>query len=229
MAAAIPSSVTAVPECCDPSVYRRFFNSKEARRRLRRYRAKGLDSTATSMVAYLETRGLRGVDVLEVGGGVGDLQVELLKAGAERSVNVELSGGYEEAARELLEAEGLSDRVARRVGDFVLDHESVEPADVVVLNRVVCCYPLMEEMMGAAVAKTRRFLALSFPRERWWMKLAIGAGNSWMALRRCDFRGFVHPVAGIESVARADGLEAVHRHHTLGWQAVVFERPAPAA
>lgn len=211
-------------DCCDPLSYRRLFNSKEARRRLRRYRRKGLDPLARSLVDYLSTRDIDGADVLEVGGGLGDLQLELFRSGAASSVNIELSGGYEETAAELLDSEGVGDRVERRLGDFVAVQDRVDPADIVVLNRVVCCYPRMPEMMEAAVAKTNRFLALSFPRERWFMEAAITFGNAWWALRSCDFRAYVHPVDGIESKARDAGLEVVHGQRSFGWHAVVLER-----
>lgn len=78
--------------------------------------------------------------------------------------------------------------------------------------------------MGAAVDKTRRYLAMTFPREKWWMKAFIAFENSWMVVRRCAFRSFIHPVSGIESVATDAGFQVAHRDHSLGWQAVVFER-----
>lgn len=211
-------------DCCDPLSYRRLFNSREARRRLRRYQRRGLDPLARSIVDYLSTRDIEGADVLEVGGGLGDLQLELLKLGAARSVNIELSAGYEETAGQLLEIDQVRGRVERRLGDFVVEQEKLDPADIVVLNRVVCCYPRMRDMMEAAISKTGRFLALAFPRERWFMKLGIGIGNVWMRIRSCGFRAYVHPVRQIESVASDAGLQIAHRDRTLGWQAVVFER-----
>jgi len=213
-------------DCCDPVSYRRLFNSKEARRRLRRYRKKGLDPLARSVVDYLSSREIDGADVLEVGGGLGHLQLELFREGVASSVNVELSGGYEDAAAELLGFEGLGDRVERSLGDFVAVQDQLNPADIVVLNRVVCCYPRMPEMMEAAVSKTKRFLALTFPRERWFMKASIRFGNIWWALRSCEFRAYVHPVGEIESIALGAGFEIAHRDRSLGWHAVVFERVA---
>ena len=211
-------------DCCDPVAYRRFFDSKEADRRLRRYRKSGLDDLARGIVDYLASRDIDGADLLEVGGGIGGIQVEMLRVGVANSVNVELSDAYERDASRLIRDEGLTDRVERRIGDFVESQDDVEAADIVILNRVICCYPWMNRMMEAAVSKTNRFLALTFPRERWFMKAAIGAGNLWWSLRSCGFRAYVHPVDEIESVARGAGLEVVHRDFSLGWQAVVFER-----
>ena len=179
---------------------------------------------ASSMVDYLTSRDVEGADVLEVGGGVGAIQLELLKAGVAESVNVELSSGYDEAAQRLAKEEGLEDRITRQLGDFVERQHEFEPADIVVMNRVVCCYPWMERMMEAAVSKTGRYLALVFPRERWWVKFALGSGNMFMKLRKCDFRAFVHPVDDIEAVATRAGLVVRHTDRNLIWQALVFER-----
>jgi magnesium-protoporphyrin O-methyltransferase len=211
-------------ECCDPTPYRRFFNRKEADRNARSYRKRGLDTMAKGVVDFLVSGGVEGADVLEVGGGVGAVQIELLKAGAAKTVNAELSSGYEDAALKLAKEEGVEDRITRRLGDFVEDCDDIEPADIVVMNRVVCCYPWMEKMMDAAVTKTGKYLALVFPREKWWVKSGLGMGNGFMALRGCDFRAFVHPVDQIEAVATRAGLVVRHAENNFIWQALVLER-----
>ncbi len=211
-------------DCCDPISYRRFFNSKEAERRLRRYRKKGLDKRAHAILEYLKTQEIDGADVLEVGGGVGDFQVEMLKAGVATATNIELSQAYEAAATGLAADEGLSDRMARRFGDFVEIQSEVGPAEIVILNRVICCYPFMDRMMTAATGKTVRFLALVYPRQKWFTKLAIRLGNGFCALRGVAFRAFVHPVVEIERIATGSGMVAKHKSNDFIWQGVVFER-----
>ena len=181
---------------------------------------------ASSMVNFLKSKDLEGADLLEVGGGIGAIQIELLKAGLEKTVNVELSSGYDDAAHVLAEEEGVEDRITRHIGDFVERQDQIENADVVVMNRVVCCYPWMERMMGAAVGKADRYLALVFPREKWWVKFGLASGNGWMALRRCDFRAFVHSPDAIESVATDAGFVVVHADNNIFWQALVLERAA---
>lgn len=210
-------------DCCDPIPYRRVFDSREAARRLDRFHRRGLDDRAADVVAYLSGR-VDGMAVLEVGGGVGDVQVALLEVGASRAVNVELSDAWEDAAAELVAEAGVGGRVTRRLGDFVAIAADVEPADVVVLNRVVCCYPDMEQMLAAAATRTRRFLVVVVPRERWWIRAAVTVGNRFLGLRGCGFRAFVHPIADMERIAADHGLSPVHRSRDLLWQATVFER-----
>ena len=216
-----------MPDCCDPTPYRRFFNRKEAMRKVRSYRKRGLDPMATSMFTYLKSRDVSGLSILEVGGGIGAFQLELLKAGAANAINIELSGGYEEAAHALAKERGVEDRITRHQGDFVERAGEFGSVDIVVMNKVVCCYPWMERMMDAAVGRSGRYLALAVPREKWWTKLWFGFGNRYMAIRRCKFRGFVHSPTAIESVATEAGLRVCHRDNNLFWQALVLERPVP--
>src|SRR2546422_3599015 len=98
--------------CCNPTDYRRLFSRKFASRDARRYRKRGLTGTSRTLVELAGD--VRGATVLDVGGGIGAIELELLAAGAARATNVELSGGYEEEATELIATRGLSDRVERR-------------------------------------------------------------------------------------------------------------------
>jgi magnesium-protoporphyrin O-methyltransferase len=213
-----------MPDCCDPAHYRRFFDRKEAERRLKRYRKRGLDRMATRLVSYLRDRDLQGHSVLEVGGGIGDFHVELLKSGAESAVNVELSSEYEQTARQLRDDEGLTDRVERHVGDFVEQQDVVDLADVVVLNRVICCYPWMERLMDASVAKTRWLLAIAVPRDRLVSRMMVKVSNAFLRLGGHDFESYVHPVARMEAIASQAGLTRVFLKEGLVWEGLVFER-----
>lgn len=208
--------------CCIPSGYDEFFGEKQARRDARSYRRRGLDKTARRMVEFLVGRGVNSATVLEAGGGVGAIQLELLKAGAARSVNVELSPAYEEQAGELLREAGLEGRAERRTGDFVQD--DLGPADLVVMHRVVCCYPDYEALVGAAAERARKALVLSFPKETALAKLAFAAFNLFQRLRRKDFRAYVHPVAGILAAAERRGLRPALVHRGAFWQVAGLER-----
>lgn len=212
-------------DCCDPTSYGRLFDDREARRLLRSYRKRGLDDMASRLVAFLTSRGIEAKTVLEVGGGLGDFQIELLKAGAAGTVNVELSDGYEKTASELMEAEGLTDRTQRVVGDFVELQANVDNADVVVLNRVICCYPWMERLVTAAVTKTDWMLALSVPRDHLLGRTFTGVANLMNRLRGCDVRAYLHPVSAVEADATALGLVKVFSETDVVWQGMVFERP----
>src|ERR671933_1290124 len=207
--------------CCTPSGYRKIFGAKTARRDVRKYRRRGLDRAARRIADFLVGRGVAGDSVLEVGGGVGAIQLELLNAGAAQTTNVELSPEYEPYAAELL---GEDARVERRVGDFVRDAAELDPADDVVLHRVVCCYPDPEALVGAAADHARRRLVLSFPPDTMLFRAGSAVLNAFLALGRTEFRTFVHPVASILGPAQAHGLEPALDTRTRMWRIVGFER-----
>lgn len=214
------------PGCRPPaSEYRRFFGRKLASHEVRRFQRKGLTKTARALAAAVE-----GETVLDIGGGIGDLSVELLQNGAARATVVEISDGYDEAAAKLSAERGLADRVERRIGDFVAQADLVEPHDVVVLHRVVCCYADADALVTAAAAHARRSLALTYPRPSWLTRFGIGLGNLWLRATRCGFRAYVHPFEAISGPAERQGLALVRREpQGLVWENAVFERlPAGA-
>ncbi len=210
--------------CCRPSEYDALFSEDQARKDARTYRRRGLDRESRAIVEFLRAHGLAGSTVIEVGGGVGGLQIELLRAGAARAINVELSGGYELSARDLLAEAGLAERVERRIADFVADAERLPTADAVVMHRVVCCYPDAEALVGAAAAHAKRALLITVPAERWWMKLFIAVSNLAMRVRGRTFRSYVHPIARIVGAAEARGLRVAEDRGRLVWRMLALAR-----
>jgi methyltransferase family protein len=166
----------------------------------------------------------RGETVLEIGGGVGELELELLRAGATRATNVELSAVYEQKGNELLADAGLDRKIEWRYGDIATDPGLAEDADVVVMHRVVCCYPDMPALVGAAAAKSRRALALSFPRDTWFVRVGARMINGWCRVRRSTFRFYVHDPEGIERIANEHGLRTTASRTGTFWQIAAFER-----
>jgi magnesium-protoporphyrin O-methyltransferase len=214
-----------MPDCCNPSGYEQLFSAKEARRTLRVYDKKGLNKMAKRTVDYLKSRGVEGHRVLEVGGGIGAVHVELLKAGAASAVNVELSHGYQEAAAELVRREGLEGRVEQRIGDFTEMAEGME-ADDVIMNRVICCYPYMERLMNAALSASSQFLAVTFPRDRIVFRISVGLESAYHRIRGVDFRAYIHSPRAMLETARRAGFEVAFDDRDAVWHGVVFERAA---
>jgi 2-polyprenyl-3-methyl-5-hydroxy-6-metoxy-1,4-benzoquinol methylase len=180
------------------------------------------------MVAFLRDRGIEGASILEIGGGVGALQLELLRAGAAQATNLELSPEYEDAARELVHERGLDDRVERRLGDLVNAPELAEAADAVVMHRVVCCYPDYEGLVGAASERAGRYLVMSFPRRRWPIRAGLGLMNVGARLLRWEYRTWVHPPKALVVAAERRGLALGAESRGRIWQVAAFERPGIA-
>ena len=197
-----------------------------ARRSLKRYRERGLDELERGMVAAGGAEGLEGARVLEIGGGIGALQIELLAAGAESGEVVELVRAWEPYARELAREKGLEERVAFRIADVIEEPGGVDAADVVVLNRVVCCSPDGVRLTGVAAGLARRRLVLSFPRDRLLVRFGLSLVNGGMRLLGRSYRTFVHPRTALVAAAEGEGLTLAEADRGFLWEFVALRRPA---
>ena len=219
----------SVGDCCDRDEfdaggYDSTFGDSFARRMARRYRKRGLSPAALGISTFLTERGIAGATLLEIGGGVGELQIELLRQGAARATNLEISGSYEAEATALLEQAGLQGRVDRRQLDIARTPDQVATADVVVLHRVVCCYPDYERLLSAAGSKAVRLLVFSHPPRNLVSRTAMAWENTWRRVKGDSFRTFVHPPRDMLAVLAATGLRPTYRWRGLGWRVVGLER-----
>ena len=214
--------------CCQPPEsgdYEGMFDTEWANREADAYIRNGLEARAEALIAFLVENCAGPLRVLDVGSGAGGVHHELLRRGlAESAVAVEASSAYINAARTISERLGQDSQVQYLHGDFTAAADGIDSADAVVLDRVICCYPHLNQLLGASASKAERYLALSYPREKWWVRIAFGLFNVYLKLKRKDFRTFVHPHAEVHSIAVRDGLEQVHADTEGFWQITVFER-----
>lgn len=214
--------------CCTPTGYGTIFGTKTVERDARRYRRNGLTGTALWILQALNEDGVNERSVLEVGGGIGGLQIELLEAGASHATNVEIIDSYEAVARALITEHQLEDRVDRHVSDYAQHPDQAPAADIVVMHRVICCYPDPDRLTAAACARARDRVAITIPREAWWVRLGFSGMNAWLRLRRIGFRGYVHPHAQILDVATTHGFHASRHDRGLLWESLILEHASSA-
>lgn len=210
--------------CCRARPAEEMFRPEAARQSLDRYRKKGLGRLSRRMVDAAIAGDVGGARVLDIGGGIGALQSELLVAGADRGEVVELVGSYEKCAHELAREKGLEGRVSYRVADILESPEAVDEADVVILNQVVCCSPDGIELAGAAARLARRTLVMSFPRDVVWVRAGVRMLNLGFWAMRRSFRTFVHPTSALLAAVEVGGLEVVDRGHGGFWEFVALQR-----
>ena len=214
--------------CCQPpdsGDYEGMFDTDWANREADAYIDHGLEARAERLIAFLVENCAGPLRVLDVGSGAGGVHHELLRRGLAASVvAVEASSAYISAARMISERLGQDSQVQYLHGDFATAADGIDSADAVILDRVICCYPHLNQLLGASASKAERYLALSYPREKWWVRIAFGLFNVYLKLKRKDFRTFVHPHAEVQAIAERDGLEQVHADTEGFWQITVFER-----
>ena len=200
------------------------FGERQARRDLATYRRSGPDRTTRWLLEGLTGDGVTGLSVLDIGAGIGAVHLELLRAGASTALDVDGSPAYVVVAREEATRQGVVERVSYDVGDFVERAPSIEPVDLVALDRVVCCYPDMRELVRLSVARARHRYGLVYPRDAWWIRAGSAAFNAVARLTRRRIRTWVHRTAEVDAIVRDAGFVPRLDRSGLFWRVVVYER-----
>jgi magnesium-protoporphyrin O-methyltransferase len=124
----------------------------------------------------------------------------------------------------LINERDLQRRVDRVVGDIVQDADLAPPADIVILHRVICCYPDAAGMMTAACMHAGDRIALTVPRNALWIRLGFAVMNAWLRLRRVAFRAYVHEPQQLFDTATAHGFGLTGHTAGLLWQCAILRR-----
>jgi len=210
----------SVSECCRG--LERTFDDRVARQDLDKYRRSGPAATTRLLLDALALEGVEGRTLLDIGGGVGTIHHELLDAGLAHATDVDASSAYLAASRDEGVRRGHEGRTTYVHGDFTCLAASVAPADLVTLDRVICCYPDMEALLGGAAERARRSVALVYPRDRWWMRAGARAATAFR--RVTGFGIYVHRSAAVAGVLRGAGLVPSHHAETYWWQVDIWSR-----
>ncbi len=215
-----------MPACCQ--TFERSaetqFSREKAVEELARFRANGPETTTTLLREGVVQAGAAGGLLLDVGCGIGALMFGLLDNGMTGAIGVDASPAYLEVAREEADRRNRGDVIRLVHGDFVSVADRLPLASAVTLDRVVCCYPLYESLLNAALRRAERCLALSYPRDVWNARAAVRLENATRLLSRNPFRTFVHPVAQMERIIEYAGFELRSRRQTWMWSADVYTR-----
>jgi magnesium-protoporphyrin O-methyltransferase len=211
-------------DCCQLRGIDEIFDDRLVERELSQFRTRGPNKTTSMLIDALKAEGVEGLSLLDIGGGVGAVQCELLEAGCQSATDVDASQAYLRAAREEAQRRGLSERVNYQHGNFIDLAGQIAEADIVTLDRVICCYPDMKNMVSLSAARARKLYGLVFPRDTWWARAGVAVINFIFRLQRSSFRTFTHSTRAVEDLVRSSGLKPRYYHRTALWQVMVFAR-----
>ena len=212
--------------CCSGtcSAIESHFDASVARRELHSYRKKGPGVTTRLLRdGLIEEAELTGT-LLDIGAGIGALTLELLERGIQRAVSVDASSAFVSAGREETLRRNRAGQIEWVHGDFVDLAETLREADVVTLDRVVCCYPRFEPLLAGAARHAKRSLAISYPRDVWYVRAVMALENLARRLRGSAFRVVVHPAVEMERLVRSQGFTLTRRRTTWIWSIDIYSR-----
>jgi hypothetical protein len=200
------------------------FNQGVAAQKLADYHRHGPARTTRLLLAALQDAGVSQQTLLDVGGGIGVIQLELLKRGLGRAISVDASPAYVQAAREEARRQGLGDRIDFHPGNLVDLAPEIPPVDIVTLDRVICCYPDLPALVGLSADSARRLFGLVYPRDAAWVRWAVRIGNLFQRVRGSPFRIFAHRTADVEGILGQRGFQRRFSHLAGFWQVAVYAR-----
>lgn len=210
-------------DCCHTD-YRKVFRTGEGFRDIKRYEKRGLRGSEATTARLVRDLDLPGASLIEVGAGAGVLHVDLLGSGASSATAVDISAGWNDSAAALLTRTDLTGRVTRVVGDFVEQADTVRAADIVLLHRVICCYPHWPALVDAAAGHAGRAVVFTIPRTNLLARLSLMAFNLWLRVQGCGFKAFVHPIPEILDRFAGHGFTVTGREAGLAWVTYRVER-----
>jgi magnesium-protoporphyrin O-methyltransferase len=210
--------------CCQCKGIENIFDKKAAKRELKRYLKKGPSKTTSMLLDAIHEKGVQGLDFLDIGGGIGAIQYDLIKAGASSGTSIEASSAYIDAVNYETLQNDLVERVSFKHGDFTTMASDVDSADIVTLDKVICCYDDMSELVDLSSKLARKIYAVIYPRDVWWTKLALLMVNFYPRIKGSSFRVFIHPTKKVEEIIFGNGLKRNYYATTLFWQVAIFTR-----
>lgn len=210
--------------CCPHSKSGGRIFSFFARSYRKRFNKKGFEPSQLQLMAGLEQAGYKDATLLEVGSGVGYLHQVLLEQGAKSAVGIDLAADMLAEAESWAKDKNLTDRTEYIQGDFIELLDRVEKAEVTILDKVVCCYPFAELLINSSTAKTSRVYALTYPRNRWFIKAAIEIMALLLKISGSDFRAYVHNPENIEAWIIQAGFKKAYQEQTFIWRSQIYTK-----
>ncbi|NQU68568.1 MAG: methyltransferase domain-containing protein [Candidatus Marinimicrobia bacterium] len=212
-------------ECCQCTGIEKIFNAKTARKEIRRYEKHGPRKTTRWLIDCVR-KNIRqgGSSLIDIGGGIGAIQYELLKYGVTQVNSIDASSSYHDLASQMAEKRGVGDKIQRTHGDFTDDSIRPDMADIVTLDRVICCYPDMKTLVEKSSGLATRVYAVVFPRERFFIKWSLPLVHWTLKLRRIPFRVYVHSTNDVDAIVRQNGFRLLQVRHSFIWQVRVYEK-----
>jgi magnesium-protoporphyrin O-methyltransferase len=199
------------------------FGARSARDRLASYRRAGPADTTRRLAALLAPLP-RGGTLLDIGGGVGAASHLLLEAGLDRGTLVDASAPLTRAAREEADRRGLADRLDVRHGDLLDLAPDLASADIVTLDRVICCDPEPLVLLDPATGLARSTVGLVYPRPAWWVAAGLALENLSLAVRRSTFRAHMIDCGAVARLMAGHGFRLAAVESTLVWRLEAWRR-----
>ena len=170
--------------------------------------------------------GLTGRTILDLGCGSGRFSIEALKSGALSSVGMDLSPAMIATASKLAGESGVGGRAKFFVGDAAKQDHHI--SDIVILDKVVCCYPSIEGLLSKASSACHDRLGLIVPRDTGFAMVPVRIGvyleNLIDRVRKNPVRMYLHSLDSVDDLLERSGLRRKIATVAGFWLVLIYER-----
>ena len=210
--------------CCNYRDYDNAFNLKLAQKELQDYKETGLKKSSQPLMEVLQYLPMANKSLLDIGGGVGAITFELFKKDISHATHVDISSASVDTFREELNRRSLSTKVNSLNGDFVTLSEQIPNADLVVLDKVLCCYRDFEELVSKSVDKANHWYVFSIPRTRLRERVYFFFDGILNRIKGEYIPLYFHPVDAIEKMVATAGFDKKQEKLDGKWRIFVFQK-----
>lgn len=208
--------------CCGAD---QLFDKKGADKEMKKYKKRGPGKVTKQLIAQIsEGNDFYEKSLLDIGGGIGAIQWAFLDRGGIHAIAVDASNNYQKVARFHAENLGYEKQVSFIFGDFVNISREIGQVDFVTMDKVLCCYPDYQSLLGAALEKCKEGIAISYPIKGIISQLFVLVENAYFKLRNIAFRTYLHSPAEIENFIKTRGFEITHKGISFPWHVQVYRR-----
>ena len=213
--------MSCTSHCCGSES---IFDKKEAAKNLKKYRKKGPDKFTKLLLNALYQNELSNLSLLDIGGGIGILQHELLKKGIIKTTDVDASPASIEIAKQIMKENGTEDKANFIYSDFNDCNQTVEKHDIVTMSRVVCCYPDAVSLINHSADKAVKYYGLIYPRDGVLASTIKTIMNFTLYLKKNPFRTYIHSERLLEETVLKNGFEEIYKGLAFPWRVVLYKR-----
>jgi magnesium-protoporphyrin O-methyltransferase len=211
-----------VMTCCS-DLYHTKFDSAQAAADLSDYLQNGVKRNSRPLLEILEDLDLQDVQVLDIGSGIGAMTFELLKRGAVSASLVDISSAYLDVFKQEARRRQL-DHISTHAGDCVELSSKLENAELVVMDKVICCYPDWKPLIHTVADLSTRWIAFSLPRDVWWVRTGEWLDTKWRQLRGDHFPTYIHPIGEIEYLLETLGFQNREMNKWREWEYHLYQK-----
>ncbi len=208
--------------CCGANIQ---FDIKNAKKDLKRYLKKGPRKPTRLLVEILKAEHLKNQSLLDIGGGVGIIPLELVPNKVNKVTDVDASEGYISIAKSESEKRHKNLNVTYILGDFVDVHQRIEKHDIVTLDKVICCYPNVEKLLKTSLSKATTYYGLVYPQASFLSRIIVWILNLSLKIKGNPFRTFIHSPRVVHNTITNAGFKKIASRKTLlSWQIHLYKK-----